>query len=293
MRSYQGSGLGTTICLLSHLIHHGVKELRLSDNSISASLIKTFDISKGQIKIDYQKGNFDTILDNCKFFSPYYKPEKLRYKGKTIPVNKSKTKPCVGVSMYHMDKSLQKGVSKLKKDVYPDYKFYPLEYNTHLMKVLIEAGYDVIMLDNINVSLEDKIYLLSEYCDMVIGYEGGLHHLAHCLDIPCIIFPHNNLEHGAIDYINSLHLDLKTHFIHNQTQILDLTVNTLLNIRSKLIANLGNNRFLKGRVGISNDFERYQFQYGKDRVTAVPFPNDIKNRKNLKIGGIKKFHSYD
>ena len=54
MRSYQGSGLGTTICLLSHLIHHGVKELTLSDNSISSTLVKTFNISKSQIKIDYQ-----------------------------------------------------------------------------------------------------------------------------------------------------------------------------------------------------------------------------------------------
>jgi len=292
--AYRYAGLGTTLCLVSALVDQNIKQITFSDNSLINDLLKCFGITKSTLVVDKVNVKGDLVHDICKFFSPYVKPEFISYKGHRIPVKKGK-KPCIGFSMYHMPTA---GTPTKLTNKYPDYKFWPLPIYLNLSKVLIEAGYDILMLDSMDVTLEDKIFLMNEYCDMVIGYEGGIHHIAHSLEIPSIILPHR-FHNGNKDYVSMLHLDPKT-YILSEKELMHMTVEELLHIRKRLLANKGNNGFLNHKVGIRKDFKEYKVHW-KNKLTIKPVPFDLAavqknvpiNLEKAKIGGYKKFYIYD
>jgi hypothetical protein len=197
-------GLGTELCVLSTLIDYGVTQLNINEklNNKSFEMYKNlFNISDDVLKI-----NHTSILENdispsdlFKVFSPYYKV-----------ASSKKEKQYIGLACY--DNGFVLDTPGFK---YPECKFYSINKYAALYKHLKRHGYEIITLDSRSISLKDKIDLISNFCTCVIGYEGGIAHLCHMLDVPYIMFPWRKPFDSKL-----LHLDEKTYFLKSLSQIL-------------------------------------------------------------------------
>jgi hypothetical protein len=123
----------------------------------------------------------DLETDELCTYAPYFHSDTVNLFGQQYSTARKK-KPCVALAMHH---GLGLGNSKSM----PYNKFATADDYNQTFQKLTEFGYDVITMNQRDMSLEQKIYVLNELCDFVIGYEGGLHHLAHVLKIPCVVFP--------------------------------------------------------------------------------------------------------
>jgi hypothetical protein len=133
-----------------------------------------------------------------------------------------------------------------------------LEEYSKIFQLIKNAGYEVVTLDNQAISLEDKVYWLNEYCDAVIGYEGGLCHLAHSLRIPTIILPWRPYE--SFLNIDSLHLDRRTFFIRDIDEVNKWNRFTLCDTIELLKNEVTNNIFYEGKVTFARDLTEYRIQ---------------------------------
>lgn len=285
---YEFVGLGTSISLISKHIYNNNKKIRIDNGDLMRQICNSLNITKIKIIDTVGEETFHP-QDDCKFFSPYYRVESINYKGSNIPINNSKSKPCVGLMLYSQNKEPGRKIGKLSGR-YPYNKFHPFKKYSKLVRAIVEAGYDVLMFDSNRFSLEDKIYLMNEYCDMVIGYEGGIHHLAHTMGIPSIIVPWRLPD--VPFFVQQLHLDQKTYFMSKgELDVIDS--DKLMEIRNKLLYNQGNNLFLTHPISIRNDLQEMQIsdlvRHRWDMNVAL-FPADI---KTAKIGGVKEFTMYN
>lgn len=97
--------------------------------------------------------------------------------------------------------------------------------------------------------------MMNELCDCVIGYEGGIAHLAHVLKIPTVILPwrtwcNDNDKSNPPGDLNSiphkLHVDRQTYFLQSVNEILAWSPQELKNTVSRLYNNQGNNIYFTG-----------------------------------------------
>jgi len=109
---------------------------------------------------------------------------------------------------------------------YPWTKFHARSTYNFIIDLVQAAGYDPVIIDSLDISVEHKTFILNELCDFVIGYEGGICHLAHALEIPAIILP-RRVEDTIHDL---LHLDKKTYLIRNVTELLNWSPEYLTNL---------------------------------------------------------------
>lgn len=271
-------GLGTLISTISTFLSYPRPVKWIIDGAspheklMINSLITCFDIPSSKLEVDFRHTypvRRADVFDHFKFFSPYIQTNHIIYKDKSYLVrpDNNKIKPCVGVALY--DKRKHFGAKehipfdriewpKMKRQ-WPEKKMWPIDINLKLISLLIQTGYDIITLDRQDINLDDKIFLLNEYCDFVVGYEGGLHHLAHVLNIPSIVLPWSSDEDvKRKNYhimIHGLHIDDKTWFAKNVTDITLLNPDKLMKLRSKLAKGKGNNWFLNHKVEMSHSLE--------------------------------------
>lgn len=215
-------GLGTELMVLCTLLDYKVSQLNINEdlnNTNFEKYKKIFNISDNTLRINQTKDLQNEIepSDIFKVYSPYYK----------LPNNKQ-NKRFIGIAAYQDSQAFENpGI------VYPESKYYPIQKYSELYKLLKLFGWEVITLDSRNVSVEEKADLISNYCECVIGYEGGIAHLCHMLDIPYIMFP------WKIPFdVKLLHLDEKTFFLDSFDQILSWTKEDL----DKCISNLHNGK---------------------------------------------------
>jgi hypothetical protein len=185
------------------------------------------------------------LNDNAKVFSPYIKPRTVDLFGKPF-TTASRSKPYVGIvgaPSSRMFTDIYLGQPRNTKDQWiPKYPFSKIHIDK-LTTLCLEAGYDVITINALGgMNLEDKIYAMNQLCDFIVSYEGGLAHVAHCSDIPVIMWP---WETGP-EQPMLLHLDKKTYFLNSADDILTWTTDTLDTIKRSLDNGQGNNRFLTG-----------------------------------------------
>jgi hypothetical protein len=137
----------------------------------------------------------DLETDELCTYAPYFHADHIQVlcrEYSTAP----KKKPCVALAMHHngglADPTGHYGM--------PYNKFATADEYNQLIQRLTAMGYDVITMNQSGMVLEQKIYLLNELCDFVIGYEGGLGHLAHVLGIPyfCLPWRLNDMGHPGI-----------------------------------------------------------------------------------------------
>ena len=238
--SCSGKGLGGNLSIVSAL--YGIDKpfhIVTTERNIHplTDIKKIFNIPDE--KITMSVGNLDeshVFLEFTKIFANYIPFENLTYYGrKNQHVVKSPgNKPCIGLSCYTHTVSAfdsKQFSNEIEKSTFPYNKLYPIEIYSQIFNLIKLAGYDVITFDSTSIDLENKVAMLNELCDAVIGYEGGIAHLSHALRIPYIMIPwHTRVEQPEWKsfYNTSLetqlmHLDLSTYFLSSVDELLDFT----------------------------------------------------------------------
>ena len=250
-------------------------------------LKKIFMISDDQITIevgpemsqDRDSENLfysDSITDFGKLCNPYFFVNTINVLNQILPVRLigDDKRKFIVVPCYKNYDDLQKYKINTpeQNSVWPFYRYYSLDQYMQLVKLIKDAGYEVIIMDSENISLEQKVYILNELCTCVIGYEGGLQHLAHLLKIPCIILPwteNHNEQHWAKPHF--LHVDERTWFAESIDSVLSWTPDKLRIMIHKLYNGGGNGGFLHYPRRIRTDLMEIILNInGVDR-TANPY----------------------
>lgn len=222
---FQPGGLGTTIQLICALLEFKepvmwiVKNPVDSQKSAITQILKIFNVPEEQLKIEFSNdGSGTKSCDITKFFSPYLNVDSIFIKGVKEKIDTTSRKPYIGLCLYG-GRGFFKDADKEITKSFPYIKMWPIETYSTIISKIIESGYEILTLDNVGISVEDKVHLMNNYCDAIIGYEGGMHHLAHLLKIPSIILPWNNTEKTSIEFIHSLHLDTRTYYVESIDEV--------------------------------------------------------------------------
>jgi hypothetical protein len=193
------------------------------------------------------------FMEGFKVFSKYLPIDHIRMFDTNFPVGK-RGKKCAAILVNNGDHvkdteffdRTQKSIDAKNGLDYPFNKYYNKRTFDFLVDLVHSAGYDILMVDGKDISLEQKTFMLNEYCDFVIGYEGGMCHLAHILKLPVIIIPWVNVNIVEEQYtpMENIHLDRKTYFLQDREEIFSWTPEHLKNIVDRLYNDGGNNRWL-------------------------------------------------
>lgn len=229
-----------------------------SPNHSLFPLKKIFNIPDEKISLSVTDDMSDNIFwelsDVGKLTSPYISPNEVFVKDTVLRVGQKTEKPCIALACYQDYQHLE-NYDKFDYN-WPNNRYWSIEEYSKIFQLIKNAGYEVITLDNHGISLDDKVYWLNEYCEAVIGYEGGLCHLAHTLRIPSIILPWRPYE--TFLNIDSLHLDRKTYFVREFEEILNWNKFTLQDIIEQLQNQITNNIFYTSDVSFSPDLSEYK-----------------------------------
>jgi len=262
----RGTSIGTIIGTLSMLLSSKQPIKLYADQHQVVHQLKSFlNISDSQLTISTEDSAAEDISgqvgDQGKYFSPYFNVDSVQVFGRTWPTQKS-SKPCIGLAMYARS---DPGVNT--NNEHPHNRYYSQEVYASIFGLIINSGYDVITLNSWSVDLEHKIFVVNELCDCVIGYEGGMCHLAHLLKIPTIILPYHHDggngkrslhdENGCVDIpllyaTHKLHVDRRTYFLNSSDEIVNWSPDQLKQHIIDLHNKQGNN-ILFGDVVIDSD----------------------------------------
>lgn len=251
---------GMSISFLSMLLNSDYN-FHINVDSPDHSLFplkKIYNISDDKVSLSVTADMSDNIFwqlsDIGKLTSPYISPDEIYVKNTVLQVGQKTNKPCIALACYQDFNHLE---NFNKADIsWPNYRYWSVEEYSKIFQLIKNAGYEVVTLDNHSISLDDKVYWLNEYCDAVIGYEGGLCHLAHTLRIPSIILPWRPYE--SFLNIHSLHVDKRTYFVRTIEEILRWNKFTLLDIIEQLHNEVTNNVFYTGNVSFARNFSEYK-----------------------------------
>lgn len=273
------TALGQNIIVLSTLlsVDQPIQLTISSANEIIPTIKSIFQISDEKLKIiiadqlELPTPQENFLSDHSKFFSSYIKAPEILINGQILKTNK-KNKKCIGLAIARQSNHYQ--------DILPSFngpwnRYYPKEIWNKIISLILTSGYDVITFNSLDVSLEDKIFMLNEMCECLIGYEGGMTHVAHCLDIPTIMFPWHHDGDGSspddftlITKYQKLHVDRKTWFLSNPEEILNWNQQDLNTTIKKLHNNQGNSIYLSDNVKI--DFDNLTLYDTKNSINLTP-----------------------
>jgi hypothetical protein len=273
--------VGMSISFLS-MLQNSDYNFHVEVDSEHHSLIplkKIFNIPDDRLTIsvtdDMSANIFWELSDVGKLTSPYLSPEFVNIRSQQMLVNARDNKPCVALACYQDYTHLQNyDATDLN---WPNNRYWSVDEYGKIFQLIKNAGYEVVTLDNHAINLEDKVYWLNEYCDAVIGYEGGLCHLAHTLKIPTIILPWRPSQ--SFLNIDSLHLDTRTFFVREFDEILNWSKFDLLDTLELLKNQVTNNTFYTGKVTFAKDLSEYRIQTTEREYSMLagfrPFESDF------------------
>lgn len=249
---YQGreAGLGVIITQLSFLLAcpRPIELWVQTENNLAFEIKRIWQIPDDRLTI--RVGSDPDAIPNLQSdeltaYIPYFTSDILFLMGKNVPLKNHKKK--FAVLCMHHGGGLREDIATRSM---PYNKYATSREYEKLFTLLDRAGYDIITMNQSTVDLEHKIYMLNEMCDLVIGYEGGLHHLAHVLKIPSIIFPWRYCDDGAPpippgNYYepHRFHADRRTWFVMDEPdrEILSWTPQQLQDKINELRQGRGNN----------------------------------------------------
>lgn len=215
-------GLGTELMVLCTLLDYKVSQLNINKDLNNTNFEKyksIFNIPDTVLRVNQTTdlANEITPSDVFKVYSPYYKL-----------TNNKRNKRFIGIASYQDSTAFENPGLE-----YPESKYYPIQQYAELYKLLKLFGWEIITLDSKNIPLEEKVNFILNYCECVIGYEGGMAHLCHMLNVPYIMLP------WKISFdCKLLHLDEKTFFLDSFDQLLSWTKEDL----DKCISDLHNGK---------------------------------------------------
>lgn len=239
-------GLGIIITQLSFLLALRKKTVAVVQNTdnIIYDLKRIFGIGDDQLIIEPgTHGHADLETDELCTYAPYFHSDQIQVLGKqyrTAP----KRKTCVALAMHHNGGLTDPtGVNGM-----PYNKFATAQEYNQIFQQLTAHGYDVVTMNQTAMSLEQKIYVLNELCDFVVGYEGGLGHVAHVLGIPyfCLPWQLNDMGHPGVQpglwyEPHRFHADRRTWFLQSADEFLSWNSQDLAQMVDQLINDQGNN----------------------------------------------------
>jgi hypothetical protein len=239
-------GLGIIITQLSFLLamKKSVIAVVANKDNIIYDLKRIFKIPDSQLIIEQGTHGYpDLETDELCTYASYFHSDTIVLFGKEYSTARKK-KPCVALAMHHSQGLINStGVQSM-----PFNKFATAQEYSDIFHALTRAGYDVITMNQINMSLEKKIWLLNELCEFVIGYEGGLGHLAHVLKIPyfCLPWKFNDMGHagqqpGLWYEAHRFHPDQHTWFLKSSDEFVSWSVPELDTMLDRLHNQGGNN----------------------------------------------------
>lgn len=235
-------GLGTQICTLSGLYNYGIKTIAFENEN---SEYRNFLILKQYFDLD-----IEINLNNKNYFS-LHADDFFKIHTAYISKNSSnKIAKYIGLSLYNDGNVMHDNLSH-----YPYYKQYNFEEYQKIIMHVKSMGYDIITLDSRDNDLNSKLHILDNMIEAIISYEGGMAHLAHCLNIPVFMIP---WRIRSTDYLEELlHLDDRTYFLSDIQEILNFDRIKFEKTISELKLRKGNNRFINGSLSLKEKNNRY------------------------------------
>jgi hypothetical protein len=262
----KGMGFGDQLCMLSFLCSLP-ETITLYSNNVETyyerlkKLIEILDIPDYKLKIEESNYNGDFYgAYHFKILNDYYYPEFLNLKGRKVKVkDNSRSRPCVGLCLYNgpdgyvdTDKRFVRN-QPFNLEYEPDNshrapqcKWRTIDYYGKVMMKIRQLGYDVVTLDA-HSNLENKIEYLVENCCAVIGYEGGVAHLCHMLQIPYLMFSYTpnaeDLPFGLYT-MDVIHQSKTCYFLRDDNEILNMDLQQFRQLISNLEQGKNNNNLL-------------------------------------------------
>jgi hypothetical protein len=267
-------GLGIIITQLSFLLALRKKVVAVVQNTdnIMHDLKRIFAIGDDRLTIESGRPGYpDLETDELCTYVPYWHSDTVLLFGQehnTAP----KKKPCVALAMHHngglSDASGLQGM--------PYNKFATAEEYNQLFQQLTANGYDVITMNQSAMNLEHKIYLLNQLCDFVVGYEGGLGHLAHLLRIPyfCLPWRLNDMGHAGVQpglwyETHRFHADRRTWFLQSADEFLSWNREKLAQMVNQLYNDQGNNVLFEPGTTLDPDTLKITAADGRDLTPRI------------------------
>ena len=288
-------GLGIVIIELCLLLatNKCIRAVVPKQNHMLYDFKRIFKISDEQLVIIHNDNSVNDAASNdrMKTFVPYFTADTVRLFGEDYPVGR-RNKPCIGLAMHHAGGSIGDndfdplGENRALKD-FPFNKFATYDTYSKIIKLVTDAGYDVITFNSPRVNVEYKAFLLNNLCDCIIGYEGGAIQLAHTLKVPAIVLPWNawfdgddHWKSGAVwdpERIEShgYHIDQQTYFLKSQEEIVAWDHEKLRSIINGLYNNQGNNIFFTDEVTV--DLENLTVNHVQEHRILGEMPNTTKD----------------
>lgn len=262
------NGLGIIVIELSFLLATNkiIHAFVPNENHMLFDFKRVFKISDDRLKIIVEPDSINdpASSDFMKSFTPYYTTNTVELFGQDYLVGQ-RNKPCIGLAMHHSGGSINNdnpdplGEQKDTKE-FPYNKFASYETYSKIIKLVTNAGYDVITFNSPKTNVEYKSFLLNNLCDCIIGYEGGAAQLAHMLKVPAIILPWNSWIDGDTRWkdgspwdtrkheAHKYHIDRRTYFLSSQEEICNWDKEKLKSIIDSLYNNQGNNFLFDSRL---------------------------------------------
>jgi len=236
-------GLGIIVTQLSFLLAQPRATTAVVENAdnLAHDFKRIFQIPDSKLKIESGTHGYpDLETDELCTYAPYFHADHISLFGCEYSTARKK-KACVALAMHHgQGLQLDGGM--------PYNKFATAEEYNLIFQHVTDLGYDVITMNQPAMSLEQKIYQLNELCDFVIGYEGGLGHLAHVLRIPYLCLPwrlndmgHPGVQPGLWYESHRFHPDRRTWFLHNVEEFVGWDRQQLQHMIDQLYDQGGNN----------------------------------------------------
>lgn len=236
-------GLGIIVTQLSFLLAMQRPVTAVVENAYNLvyDFKRIFHIPDSQLTIESgTHGHADLETDELCTYAPYFHSDHIGLFGREYSTA-TKKKPCVALAMHHgHGLNLAGGM--------PYNKFATAEEYNLIFQHVTDLGYDVITMNQPGQTLEQKIYLLNELSDFVIGYEGGLGQLAHVLQIPYVCLPwrlndmgHPGVQPGLWYESHRFHPDRRTWFLQDTEEFLGWDGQQLQHMIDQLYDQGGNN----------------------------------------------------
>ena len=236
-------GLGIIITQLSFLLAQQRRVTAVVENAdnLVYDFKRIFQISDSQLTIQSgTHGHADLETDELCTYAPYFHSDNICLFGREYSTTRKK-KSCVALAMHH-------GHGLQPAGGMPYNKFATVKEYNQIFQHVTDLGYDVVTMNQSAMSLEQKIYILNEMTDFVIGYEGGLGHLAHVLQIPYLCLPwrlndmgHAGVQPGLWYESHRFHPDRRTWFLKDTQEFLGWDGQPLQHMIDRLYDQGGNN----------------------------------------------------
>lgn len=268
------AGLGTIIIKTSFILATGKATTAVVPNAdnLLYDIKRIFNISDVCLKIEQGiEGWPDLESDELCTYAPYFHADHVTLFGKQFATAR-KRKPCVALAMHHGT-----GLGNhLDLKGMPYNKFATAEEYEQVFTHLTDCGYDVVTVNQPGMNLEQKVYVLNELCDFVIGYEGGIGHLAHVLGVPYVVLPwkfndmgHTGTQPGLWYEPHRFHADRRTWFLKSVDEFIGWNALAVKNMIDQLYHDGGNNILFDANTSIDLQSLKIQAQYGMDLTPRI------------------------